>query len=109
MLKLFPLKDLLPYIVKIGSPEMRRKALEMFPRGLVSEIREVSDILTEASTQVLRQKRSALEKGDEAMENMAGKGKDILSVLCKLRLKREWLILFLFSPFYFFRCSESNG
>ncbi|PAV15343.1 cytochrome P450 [Pyrrhoderma noxium] len=53
----------------------------MLPHGIVAEIRDAVYTVAEVSTQVLNNKSSALEKGDEAMENMAGKGKDILSVL----------------------------
>ena len=82
--KLFRFKDVLPYLTKLGTPKFRQTALGMFPHGMVTEIRDAVNTVAEASAQVLNNKITALEKGDEAMENMAGKGKDILSVLSKL-------------------------
>ena len=85
--KLFRFKDVLPYLTKLGTPKFRQTALGMFPHGIVAELRDTINTMANASTQVLNDKSSALEKGDEAMENMAGKGKDILSVLSK------WLVV----------------
>ena len=85
--KLFRFKDVLPYLTKLGTPKFRQTALGMFPHGMVTEIRDAVNTVAEASAQVLNNKITALEKGDEAMENMAGKGKDILSVLSK------WLLV----------------
>ena len=82
--KLFRFKDIFPYLTKIGTPKFRQTAVGMLPHGIVAEIRDAVYTVVEASTQVLNDKSSALEKGDEAMDNMAGKGKDILSVLSKL-------------------------
>ena len=81
--KLFRFKDIFPYLTKLGTRKFRQKAVGMFPHGILAEIRDAVYTVAEASTQVLNNKSSALEKGDEAMENMAGKGKDILSVLSK--------------------------
>ena len=85
--KLFRFKDIFPYLIKLGTPKFRQTAVGMLPHGIVAEIRDAVNTVVEASTQVLNKKSSALEKGDEAMENMAGKGKDILSVLSK------WLVV----------------
>ena len=82
--KLFRFKDVLPYLTKLGTRKFRQTAVGMLPHGVLAEIRDAVYTVAEASTQVLNKKSSALEKGDEAMENMAGKGKDILSVLSKL-------------------------
>lgn len=46
-------------------------------------MRELVDTLHYSSSEILRQKTEALEKGDEEVMKQIGSGKDIMSVLCR--------------------------
>ena len=76
--------SLLPYIEMLNRGT-RRFLVSISPFRLPKDIRDLTDTLEGVSTEILEKKRTALEKGGDAFEGLAGKGKDIMSVLC------EWL------------------
>ncbi|KAH8115664.1 cytochrome P450 [Phellopilus nigrolimitatus] len=77
----------LSWVVNLGSPEFRRRVLDVLNHiplfGPMKELTVFTDTLEECSRGILHGKQQALAKGDEAMEEQAGKGKDIMSVLLK--------------------------
>ncbi|EJC99782.1 cytochrome P450 [Fomitiporia mediterranea MF3/22] len=77
------LREFTPWLVRFGSPGLRRRILEMIPASLVKDLVSVADTLEESSEDILRKKRQAIEKGDEAVLTQVGKGKDIMSILRK--------------------------
>ena len=74
-------RQLLPYVVKIGSPAFRRFVLELLPFDAPKTLIKISDIMDTTSRQIFQNKKDALAKGDEAVKNQIGRGKDIMSVL----------------------------
>lgn len=72
---------LLPYVTKIGSASFRRRIVEMIPMTTVQELRRISDTLHERSVRIYKEKKEALEKGDEALKHQIGEGRDIMSIL----------------------------
>ena len=71
----------LPYVTKIGSASFRRRIVEMLPMDSVRDLRRISDTLHERSVSIYREKKEALEKGDEALKHQIGEGRDIMSIL----------------------------
>ena len=78
------IRDLLPLARKLGPPKFRRFLANISPFSLPKDFLDVTDTLEEASKMVLSKKREALEKGEDAINELAGKGKDIISVLCEI-------------------------
>ncbi|PAV17146.1 cytochrome P450 [Pyrrhoderma noxium] len=80
--RVFMFTSLLPYIEMLNRGT-RRFLVSISPFRLPKDIRDLTDTLEGVSTEILEKKRSALEKGGDAFEGLAGKGKDIMSVLLK--------------------------
>ena len=87
------LRVLLPHIVKIGSPQFRRRLLEWTPYPRLQRVREIVDTLDKTAREILHSKRVALEQGDEELAKMTGEGKDIMSVLRECVLLRHSYML----------------
>ena len=73
--------DSLPKLVQIGPAALRRKVVEALPQAFVQRMRHISDALHAQSLRIVNEKRTALERGDEALKYQVGEGKDIMSVL----------------------------
>ena len=81
--KLFLERQFLPWIVNIGTPELRKRAIDLFPNPLVQTMRMITDVMEETSREIFLEKKSGLERGDDSVVNQVGRGKDIMSILCK--------------------------
>ncbi|OJT06234.1 Cytochrome P450 3A24 [Trametes pubescens] len=73
----------LPRVYQLGPAALRRKLLELIPFGPVQRMIKISDALHTTSLEIYHEKKAALEKGDEAMKQQVGEGKDIMSVLLR--------------------------
>ncbi|KAI0333101.1 cytochrome P450 [Cubamyces sp. BRFM 1775] len=78
--------DSLPKLVQIGPAALRRKVVEVLPQAFVQRMRHISDALYAQSLHIVNEKRSALERGDEALKYQVGEGKDIMSVLLRANM-----------------------
>ncbi|KAG5634929.1 hypothetical protein H0H81_000305 [Sphagnurus paluster] len=74
---------LLVTLVKIGSLELRRAFLDLLPFKSVRKLIAMTDVLDTTSREILDGKQRAFEKGDEAIKQQVGQGKDIISILMK--------------------------
>ena len=72
---------MLPFLVKLGPPNLRRFLCQMIPSADVQKLREVVDIMWDTSVRIVEAKKAALEMGDEAVMEQVGRGKDIMSIL----------------------------
>ena len=81
--KLNWMRYLLPYVAKLGPAKFRRYMIDLIPLSTPKQIRALSDTFESASKEILAQKREALLGGGKAVEALAGKGKDIMSILRK--------------------------
>lgn len=71
--------------MKLGSPALRRKIIELCPIDSVQTLVTISDTTCQSAHEILREKKEALTAGDELVINgRIGKGKDIMSVLREL-------------------------
>ena len=75
------MRILLPYVSNVGTAAFRRRVVEMLPMDSVRDLRRISDTLHERSVSIYREKKEALEKGDEAVTHQISEGRDILSIL----------------------------
>ena len=93
-------RQALPYLVKLGTPHLRRKFMELVPSKLLQQDREIVDTMDRTSKEIFEEKKKALRKGEDAVVKQVGMGKDIMSVLCELcclglayrRVVLMWLI-----------------
>ncbi|PAV20282.1 cytochrome P450 [Pyrrhoderma noxium] len=85
--KLFLERQFLPWIVNIGTPELRKRAIDLFPNPLVQTMRMITDVMEETSRKIFMEKKSGLERGDDSVVNQVGRGKDIMSILLKANME----------------------
>lgn len=71
----------LPKVYQLGPATLRRRLLELIPFGPVQRMIKISDALHTTSLEIYHEKKAALGKGDEAIKQQVGEGKDIISVL----------------------------
>ena len=79
--KLFPLRSLVPYLVKLGSPSFRRMLIDMLPISALREGKEIADTLHEESKSIYESNKRALMGERDVVAPQVGDGKDILSIL----------------------------
>ncbi|KAL7285768.1 hypothetical protein ACG7TL_000877 [Trametes sanguinea] len=77
---------LLPFATKIGSPQFRRRVLDMIPAEQVQRMKDISDILHARSVLIFNEKKAALERGDESIKHQIGEGRDIMSILLRANM-----------------------
>lgn len=75
------LRRILPYLPDIGSRALRRTLVDIFPHRGVQHMKAVVDVMHRRSIDIYKEKKRALEQGDEAVTRQIGAGKDIMSIL----------------------------
>ena len=88
--KVFLIRPLVPYLVKLGPRSFRRMIINMMPVSMMQKGKRVIDTLYDESTSIYESKKEALLKGEEAVVQQVGKGKDILSILCEFSHEPDW-------------------
>ncbi|KIJ63129.1 hypothetical protein HYDPIDRAFT_113701 [Hydnomerulius pinastri MD-312] len=78
-----PIRQFLPYLVKLGPASFRRFVVNNLPWKDVQEIRRIVDVMDKTSIEVFEAKKKALAEGDEAVMQQVGQGKDIMSILLR--------------------------
>lgn len=78
---LFDLREILPYVPKIGTPAFRRFMLGFIPRPAMRKMIWIVDMLWDTAKQIFYNKKAALERGEDAVVHQVGEGKDIISIL----------------------------
>ncbi|KAG6861357.1 hypothetical protein C0995_001090 [Termitomyces sp. Mi166 len=85
--KLLLLREyLLPTLVKIGSPRLRRWFVDHLPMRRLRAMRDIVDTLDRTTTEIFEGKKRALKEGDEALAKQVGRAKDLLSILMKANM-----------------------
>ena len=79
-----------PYVRKLGPAPLRRWLLDRLPLPKVQHLKGLADVMDERSKDIISEKRVALQKGDEAVLQQVGEGKDIMSILCTLDLSSPY-------------------
>ncbi|KAF8701560.1 Cytochrome P450, partial [Rhizoctonia solani] len=74
-------RRMVPYLVKLGPPQLRRFLVRLIPSSDVQRLREMVDIMWDTSLRIVASKKAALEQGDDVMIQQVGRGKDIMSIL----------------------------
>ncbi|KAG5639457.1 hypothetical protein H0H81_001579 [Sphagnurus paluster] len=74
-------------IHKIGTPKFRRALMNFLPHKNLHKLKDIVDAMDNNSNMILDEKKRALEKGDEVLQDKIGQGKDIISILMKANLE----------------------
>ncbi|CCM01086.1 uncharacterized protein FIBRA_03134 [Fibroporia radiculosa] len=90
------LKDLSPNLQKfdhsryfislfaaLGPAWLRRRLVELVPSKDLQRVLSIIDIMTQKSIEVYQDKKAALARGDRAVVQQIGEGKDLMSILIK--------------------------
>ena len=76
-------RTLYPWVHEYVPPRIRSFLAPLFPFGHFRRIREIIHAMDTHSRHIFREKKTAFEKGDEAVVQQVGEGKDIMSILRK--------------------------
>ncbi|RPD65200.1 cytochrome P450 [Lentinus tigrinus ALCF2SS1-7] len=71
-------RRVLPYLVRVGSPGLRRRIVDVIPSASLQKVKNIIDVLDSNARRIVAEKIDAVRRGDEA-----GDGKDILSRLVR--------------------------
>ncbi len=66
---------------KFGTASLRRRIVELSPDPNIQALKDIVDVMETRSKEILKDKRAALQAGDEAVKQQIGEGKDIISIL----------------------------
>jgi hypothetical protein len=72
---------ILPWAMEIGPKWFQRLVVGLLPWKRLHEARDIIDMMETMSLKIYREKRKALQEGDEAIAQQIGEGKDIISIL----------------------------
>ncbi|OBZ77377.1 hypothetical protein A0H81_02561, partial [Grifola frondosa] len=79
-------RRIMPVLPMIGSAAFRRKIVDMIPSKRVQKLKTIVDTLDRRSKDIYQQKKVALEKGNKALLQQVGEGKDLMSILLKANM-----------------------
>ncbi|PFH46929.1 hypothetical protein AMATHDRAFT_153366 [Amanita thiersii Skay4041] len=76
-------RQLAPFLSRLGPPSFRRKLVEWIPNGAVQRVKEMADVMHETAVSILKERRQGLE--EESLQEVEEEleGKDIISVLLR--------------------------
>ncbi|KAI0761511.1 cytochrome P450 [Trametes elegans] len=83
------LRRILPYLPEIGSPWFNRKILELIPHKGLQKLKSIVDKLHERAVFIYKEKKDAIERGDEAISHKVGEGRDLMSILLQANMAAE--------------------
>ena len=81
--KLSTFRLFIPFFVQFGSGKFRRKVMDNMPSKLLQRVKDIVDVMDETSSEIYQQKKMAFAKGDAAVLQQVGYGRDIMSILRK--------------------------
>lgn len=74
-------QQILPWATQVGPSWFRRWLAKTLPWEDLNRMVDMVDFMHETSTKILEEKKTALEKGDDAVMHQVAEGRDIMSVL----------------------------
>ena len=72
-----------PYIVPYIPPNLAKALAPHVPHKNMQKLRKIVEEMDQHSRDIFYKKKAALEKGDEAVVQQIGEGRDIMSILSK--------------------------
>ncbi|KAJ7935175.1 cytochrome P450 [Mycena leptocephala] len=77
--------QVLPFLLRTTPPALRRWMIDFVPLPNLRLARDLVDVMDKNSRTILEKKRDAIAKGDVAVMEQIGQGKDITSLLLRAR------------------------
>ncbi|KAI0370370.1 cytochrome P450 [Pilatotrama ljubarskyi] len=77
----------LPYLPTVRIAGIGHRLLSIFPHEGVKALVNIADVMWSRSTAIYSEKKKALERGDAAVAQQIGDGKDIMSILLKANME----------------------
>ena len=74
---------LLPPLSKVGTRKFQNFVMRHLPFKVIRDVLEVVDAVHETSLEIIESRKKALEAGGDVMDKQVGRGKDMMSILCK--------------------------
>ena len=74
-------RQCLPLFLSVTTPNFRKFLAGITPWPMFQRLRTMVDVMDETSCEVLESKRAAIRRGDAAVMEQVGRGKDIMSIL----------------------------
>lgn len=74
-------RQVFPWVADLGTPALRRWLATNLPWADLNRLVYLTDVMDETSKMIFYSKKTALEKGDDAVMLQIGEGRDIMSVL----------------------------
>ncbi|KAF5313131.1 hypothetical protein D9619_003761 [Psilocybe cf. subviscida] len=76
-------RELAPFLAKIGPPSFRRKLVEWTPHNAVQRVKNMADVMHKTAQDILERKREEMARDDTDDQGARGKAKDIISILLR--------------------------
>ena len=73
---------LIPTLSYIFSDDTIRAFLRLLPVRSIRKMMKISDTMARRSREIIAEKKSAVEGGDEGLMHRIAEGKDVMSILC---------------------------
>ncbi|KZP11711.1 cytochrome P450 [Athelia psychrophila] len=83
--KLNIFRRMTPYLVKLGPAGLRKFLVRLIPSADIQKVCDIVDLMYETSVRIIEFEKAVLEKGDEALLQQVGRGRDIMSILSNMR------------------------
>ncbi|KAF5392163.1 hypothetical protein D9757_001398 [Collybiopsis confluens] len=77
------LRDLLPVLVRLGTPKLRRWVVGLFPWKDLHDVRDMIDYMHSVASDIYNSKKRPLEQNINMPQRLLGTGKDLISILMK--------------------------
>ncbi len=74
------------YLQRLGPPHFRRRLADLatlLPDPNLKHLRWIVNTMDDTSKELFALRKAAFAKGDKAVLEQVGEGKDIMSILCK--------------------------
>ncbi|KAJ3783409.1 cytochrome P450 [Lentinula aff. detonsa] len=80
---------ILPLTIKLFPTRVRVFLMNAIPWKALHDVRDMVNYMHQLSVDIYKEKKRALEEGDEAVIRQIGKGKDLLSIMVKENMKAD--------------------
>ncbi|KAI0738092.1 cytochrome P450 [Daedaleopsis nitida] len=74
------------HLSRVFSNENIRRVLRLYPNRALQELLDISDTMFRRSQEIINDRKDAMRKGDAALLEQVGEGKDIMSICLKANM-----------------------
>lgn len=93
MSRIIPVAFTIPKLSYILPRRFLRAVLRAIPQTDVKHMMHISDTMAERSFEIIKNKKSALLRGDAELTHQVGEGKDIMSLLRECLFSQKYNVI----------------